>query len=94
MTIFIDGFTEWKTKTFLKISEEMDQNAITNIIAIGDSQIEMDAANHLAEYFQSILYYFRTFGEACIKTVKLKEQPSLIELTKQVQLINLSLIHI
>ncbi len=30
----------------------------------------------------------RTFGEAIIKTVKLKEQPSLIELTKQVELIN------
>lgn len=45
----IDGFTEWKTKTFLKIADDMDQNTITNIIAIGDSQIEMDAANHLAE---------------------------------------------
>jgi hypothetical protein len=45
----IDGFTEWKTRTFLKISEDMNQDAITNIIAIGDSQIEMDAANHLAE---------------------------------------------
>jgi hypothetical protein len=45
----IGGFTEWKTKTFLKIAEDMDQNAITNIIAVGDSQIEMDAANNLAE---------------------------------------------
>ena len=32
----------------------MDQNKITNIIAIGDSQIEMDAANTLAEYILSL----------------------------------------
>ena len=40
----------------------------------------MDAANHLAEYF----------ARACIKTVKLKEFPSLLELTKQLELINAS----
>ncbi len=45
----LDGFKEWKIKTFLRIAENMDLNTITNIIAIGDSQIEMDAANHLAE---------------------------------------------
>ena len=46
----IDGFKEWKIKTFLRISEKLDMNAVTNIVAIGDSQIEMDAAGHLAEY--------------------------------------------
>ena len=46
---YLDGFKEWKVKTFLKLAEDMDLNTITNIIAIGDSQIEMDAANHLAE---------------------------------------------
>ena len=50
----------------------MDQNKITNIIAIGDSQIEMDAANTLAEYILSLTSN-RNFHEACIKTVKLKE---------------------
>ncbi len=45
----LDGFKEWKTKTFLRISEKLDMNAVTNIVAIGDSQIEMDAANNLAE---------------------------------------------
>jgi len=64
----------------LKIAEDMEQGAITNIIAIGDSEIEMDAANKLAEFF----------GDSIIKTVKLKEQPSLIELNKQIELINKS----
>ena len=47
--MILDGFKEWKIKTFLRVSEKMDMNTITNIVAIGDSQIEMDAANHLAE---------------------------------------------
>ena len=46
---FIDGFKEWKMKTFMLLGAEMDHKKITNIIAIGDSQIEIDAANQLAE---------------------------------------------
>ena len=38
----------------MRLAEKMDQNKITNIIAIGDSQIEMDAANTLAEYILSL----------------------------------------
>jgi hypothetical protein len=34
----------------MKVAERMDKGTITNIVAIGDSQIEMDAAVHLAEY--------------------------------------------
>jgi len=56
----------------------MDKETITNIVAIGDSQIEIDAAGHLANGFNA----------ACIKTVKLKEMPSLLELSKQVELVN------
>lgn len=55
----------------------LNRDPITNIIAIGDSQIEIDAAN----------YFAQTFWRACIKTIKLKEFPSIIELTKQLELI-------
>lgn len=55
----------------------MDKEIITNIIAVGDSQIEIDAATSLQMLFK----------EAYVKTVKLKEQPNLVELTKQVELI-------
>ena len=42
--IYSDGFKEWKFRTFNTLGEMMDKDLITNIIAIGDSQIEIDAA--------------------------------------------------
>lgn len=68
----IDGFKEWKFKTFHALAAKMDKDIITNIVAIGDSQIEIDAATSLQLLFK----------EAYVKTVKLKEQPNLVELTK------------
>jgi len=41
--------SQWKMEAFLKTQEEMDSQALTNIVAIGDNQIEMDAAQHLAK---------------------------------------------
>jgi len=73
-----NGFKEWKIKAFMKVAEALDRETVTNIIAIGDSQIEIDAAGHLANGFNA----------AIIKTVKLKEKPSLLELSKQVELVN------
>eukprot|EP00347_Sterkiella_histriomuscorum_P000098 403377190 len=72
-----NGFKEWKFKTFHALAAKMDKDIITNIVAIGDSQIEIDAATSLQLLFK----------EAYVKTVKLKEQPNLVELTKQVELI-------
>jgi len=72
-----NAFKEWKQRTFQAISEQMDKLAITNIVAVGDSQIEIDAAANMAS----------NFNEAYVKTVKLKEQPNLVELTKQIELI-------
>ena len=57
---------------------------VTNIVAIGDSQFEIDAASVLASRFE----------RACIKTIKLKSMPSIIELTKQIELINTSFVEI
>jgi hypothetical protein len=50
----------------------MNKDLITNIVAVGDSQIEIDAAQTLSEQFKV----------ACLKTVKLKEQPSVVELLR------------
>lgn len=41
---YLDGFKEWKHRTFLSIAETMNKDLITNIVAVGDSQIEIDAA--------------------------------------------------
>lgn len=55
----------------------MESQAITNIIAMGDNNIELEAAYHLASQFQS----------AFIKTIKFRESPSTYELTKQIKLV-------
>ena len=40
-----NGFKEWKHRTFLQLGQQtLDPDLITNIVAIGDSQIEIDAA--------------------------------------------------
>ena len=83
----IDGFKEWKFRTFHALAEKMDKDIITNIIAVGDSQIEIDAATSLQLYKFQYLIFYRLFRESYVKTVKLKEQPNLVELTKQVELI-------
>lgn len=45
---FPHQYTEWKMRAFMEAQAEMDSDAITNIIAIGDSNIELQAAYHLA----------------------------------------------
>ena len=44
----VDAFKEWKQRTFRAIAEQMDRDTITNIVAVGDSQIEIDAATNMA----------------------------------------------
>ncbi len=45
---FPHQYTEWKMRAFMDAYKGMDVEAITNIIAIGDSNIELQAAYHLA----------------------------------------------
>ena len=45
LIITLDGFKEWKIRTFNQLGETMNKELITNIVAIGDSQIEIDAAS-------------------------------------------------
>ena len=59
-------------RAFMEAQAQMDSDAITNIIAIGDSNIELQAAYHLASQY----------SHAFIKTVKFRESPSTHELTK------------
>ena len=41
--IDIDGFKEWKILTFQAIADTLQKDIVTNIVSIGDSQIEIDA---------------------------------------------------
>ena len=69
---------EWKLRSFLEMVNDLDRNAITNIVAIGDSNIEMNAAQHLANKFPSSL----------IKTIKFRTAPRPLELVKQINLVS------
>jgi hypothetical protein len=64
-------------RAFMEAQAQMDSDAITNIVAIGDSNIELQAAYHLASQY----------SHAFIKTVKFRESPSTHELTKQIKLV-------
>ena len=75
---------EWKIQAFTNIQKELQSSAITNIIAWGDSKIEMEAARHIAKLFNT----------AFIKTVKFKETPTPEELIKQLNLVIQKLDHI
>jgi hypothetical protein len=67
----------WKVKTFHNVLKKVNKELITNLICIGDSIIEIDAGHNVAKLFTHVY----------IKTVKFKENPSPMELHKQLTLI-------
>jgi hypothetical protein len=67
----------WKIQAFLNMKNEFNSNLVTNILCLGDSFIEMEAAHVLAS----------KFTQAFIKTVKFKESPKPEELNKQLSLV-------
>ncbi len=67
----------WKIEAFLRMQKNMDTRLITNMICLGDSFIEMEAAHMLAS----------KFSQAFVKTVKFRENPQAEELNKQLLLV-------
>ena len=70
----------WKINAFNDLTKKFnfEKCLLTNIICIGDDNIEIIAAKKLANNFDNCL----------IKTIKLREGPNLKELIKQLVLIN------
>lgn len=68
----------WKVEAFLDIEQYFNKNLITNLLCLGDSHIEMDAAQILAE----------RFNHSLIKTIKFKRSPKPEELVKQQNLVS------
>ena len=52
---FPGNFEQWKVHAFLNTEKQLSSDVVTNIIALGDSHVEMVAAHHLATY-QTFLY--------------------------------------
>ena len=68
----------WKIKAFIDMIENIDCSLVTNIVCVGDSFIEIEAAKALASQF----------NQAFIKCVKFREVPKIEELDKQLVLFN------
>jgi hypothetical protein len=68
---------QWKIRAFLEMGQEFDTDVLTNLVSIGDSNFELDAANILG----------KQFAKSFIKTVKLKECPLPQEHTKELDLL-------
>lgn len=74
---FPTDVSQWKLHAFLETQDTINEAMITNIVALGDSLMEIDAAHHLAQ----------RFNQAFIKTVKFREYPKPNELVKQLNLV-------
>ena len=69
---------EWKIQAFLETRADMEEEAITNLIALGDNDFEILAAYILG----------KQFNKSIIKTVKFRQTPNFSELTKQLKLVS------
>lgn len=67
----------WKLAVFMDIANLYNKNVVTNIISIGDSSIENEAASKLSYLFT----------ECYIKTIKFQEEPKPYHLLKQLKLV-------
>jgi len=76
--------SKWKVEAFLEVQRNLNSPIITNLISIGDSTFEMDAAHVMAKQFDTAL----------IKTVKLIGHPSPEGLYKQLDLVSQKFEHI
>lgn len=79
---FMNDFTsaEWKKKCFSKVAKYYRKDKLTNIVVIGDSPLEIEAAEMLFKKFNSP-------SKTYLKTIKFKERPSLEVLHRQLELI-------
>jgi hypothetical protein len=70
--IYPRNFQKWKVEAFLETRRDMDDEAMTNLVALGDNIFEIEAAHILGSKYKS----------AFIKTIKFRQSPSTSELIK------------
>lgn len=68
---------QWKMNAFLELQRHFDERSIMNLISVGDSPLELHAAQALGN----------KFDQARVKTVKLFEAPSPGELLRELELV-------
>ncbi|PFH33721.1 hypothetical protein BESB_079370 [Besnoitia besnoiti] len=75
--VYPGAYHLWKVHAFLEVRRQLDREINTNLISVGDSDIEMDAVHVMG----------KEFAQAVVKTVKFRENPSPEELAKQLELV-------
>jgi len=75
--LYPKNYQKWKVEAFLETRQDMDEKAITNLVALGDNVFEIEAAYILGAQFKN----------SFIKTVKFRQSPSTSELIKQIKLV-------
>jgi hypothetical protein len=76
--LYPKNYQKWKVEAFMETRKDMDEQAITNLIALGDNVFEIEAAYILGAQYKN----------AFIKTVKFRQSPSTNELIKQIKLVH------
>jgi len=66
----------WKLQAFLELQRSLDPRPVTNLIAVGDSDYEMNAARVMASQFP----------RAVVKTVKFRPAPMALDLLRELEL--------
>lgn len=66
---------QWKNRAFLELGRQLPPETMTNLVSIGDSKFELEAAKLLGQQFS------RSF----IKTVKFQEHPTPEELVRELE---------
>ena len=70
-------FRKWKNRAFNEIIKKYDKKLPTNIICMGDSSCEIEAAHEIV----------KNFPEGFIKAIKFRELPKIEELINQLNLV-------
>lgn len=80
--LYPNDVNRWKKEAFIEIKQRfnLDPNILTNIIALGDAEYEMEAAKDLS----------RQFAQVFTKTVKFQPQPTSDDLLKELTLVSQS----
>lgn len=73
--LYPNDLSLWKKEAFLSLKKEYQNDAMTNIVVLGDSDLEMKAAKALGQQFR----------QAIVKTVKFEEHPSIEGLIRQLR---------
>jgi hypothetical protein len=74
---FCGDVAQWKVQAFLEVQQQMDPGIITNLLVLGDSNYEMEAARVMSGKFQEVL----------LKTVKFQPLPNPVDHLKQLELV-------